>query len=273
MVHWSRFASSVWDSLLSAHVSAETAAERMATFDAAVTDFFDNTFPNMTRDSVSQHGLQYIKMSFDILRFMARRATAMSLQFDHTTAHLCGELAMDTLSHVQMFETSSDYPLASALRIHTIPSLASSLLLLCCLLISELDELDLSLENWIPCIQQTFDTLVNLLNDRAQVIPLAWRVLKDFEKIIPVIHAGLSRWSTETLLLQGSPDWSVVRDVIPPDAAKLLPYREQIPDIRYPMLYNEMDANSRGYMDAGNGFCPWNTGSEPGDVRSSVLWI
>ncbi|KAJ4340612.1 hypothetical protein N0V95_007437 [Ascochyta clinopodiicola] len=78
MIHWSRFAGSLWDSLLAAHVYADTFADKVATFDAAIADFFANTFPDLTAKIHPSRRHQYIRMSFDNLQFLARRATVMT---------------------------------------------------------------------------------------------------------------------------------------------------------------------------------------------------
>ncbi|KAF2623492.1 hypothetical protein BU25DRAFT_375634 [Macroventuria anomochaeta] len=273
MIHWSRFAGSLWDSLLAAHVFTDPLADKIATFDAAIVDFFDNTFQELKTEIHPLHRQQYIRMSFDNLQLMARRAMIMSLQFDRATIHVCSRLAMDTITHVQAYETNAKYSMTSILRHHMIPSLASSLLLLCSLLVSDLSSLGLSLANCVPVVHQTFNSAVDLLHDLAREIPLARRVLMDFEKIVTVVQTAIAKWSEETRPLQGTPDWSIVSDVIPLNVSELLPYREQVPDIRFSQLYKGMWATNAGYSETDHGFSTWNEDLEPGGARCSVLWI
>ncbi|KAF2998582.1 hypothetical protein E8E13_006361 [Curvularia kusanoi] len=265
MVYWSRFAGSLWDSLLTAHVSPEVLAERVNTFQAAVIDFFDNTFVNSSLESSSPHLHQYVEISFDNLQLVAQRATATTRQFGAAAAQLSARLATQTLAHVQRFETDTNAVVVNVLQYHTTPSLTISLLLLCSLLVSDLGHLGLPLDTWIPYVQQSFDAIINLLSDRSQDSILARRVLRDFGRIIPVILAILSKWATETLLLQSIPDWSLVQDVIPPNVAELLPYREQPPNIGdMPTLYRDAWMTHGGHMDSDGGV------QTP---RSSVLWV
>lgn len=273
MVHWSRFAGSLWDSLLTANVSAEASAERAITFDAAVVDFFDNTFPDLIRGLDSQYRQQYVRMSFDNLRLTARRSTAIYLQIDRTDVQLYSQMAVDTLSHVQSFERNIEHMYTSALGYHSIPTLANSLLLLCSLLISDLDVLGLPLDSWIPTLHQNLESIIDVLKNKAQEILLAQHVLRDFDRILPVVQAALSRWSTEVLLSQGTPDWSVVTDVIPNHVADLLPYREQLPDIRYPSHHNGVWASNVDFQDTDRGLSFWDEGPEPGGRGNSVLWV
>ncbi|KAJ8109876.1 hypothetical protein OPT61_g7139 [Boeremia exigua] len=273
MIDWSRFAGSLWDGLFAARVATDTLVEKVATFDAAVNEYLDETFSVSKSEFQPAHRHPYIYMSFDNLRLMARRAMVTSLAFDHAAVHRCSTFAVDTLAHVQAYETYIGYPSTCMLRHHIIPSLANSLLLLCSMLVSNLGELGLSLTNWVPMIQQAFDTAVSLLHDLAREIPLAQRVLKDFAQILPVVQSVLTRWSAEAQLLQGPTGWERMKDLVPPNVTKLLPYREQVPNIHSPALGNEMWVNNGGNIDPGRSFSNWEEDLEPLSAGNSVLWI
>lgn len=272
MVHWSRFAGSLWDSLLTAHIPVEASTERAMTFDAAVVDFLDNTFPDFTTRLSPQHRHQYVRMSFDSLRLMAQHATTIPLLLDRTTVQIYSQIIVDALSHVQLYEGNIEQPYSHSLRYYSIPTLGSSLLLLCNLLTSDLDQLGLPLHSWIPTMHQSFDTILEIIDNKARENVLARRILRDFEKITPVVQAALSRWSTEAMLSQTPPDWSIVEDTIPPNVAQLLPYKQQLPDIRCPSHQNTMWASNGGYQDTSQ-FSSWDEGLQPGGRGRSVLWI
>lgn len=274
MIDWSRFAGSLWDSLLATHMSADVLAERVTTFDAAIADFLDNTFRASEAEFQSPQLHSYICMSFDNLRVLARHAMAASVNLDRDTVD-CSRLAIDAVAHVQAHEAATRYPLTCFLRHHIIPSLSSSLLLLCRMLVSDLSKLDLSLETWIPPVHETFDTAIALLHDLAQEIPLARRVLNDFEKILPVVQAVLARLSAAPQLIQGPLEWDLVKDVVPANIAELLPYREQVPDIGSPALYSGIWDPNGGLLETDRSLSGWYEHSAPdGDgARSGILWI
>lgn len=274
MVDWSRFAGSLWDSLLTANISPEALAERIYTYEAAVVDFTDNTFASSSLKGTSPRRHQYIRLSFANVRLIAQRANLMSLQFGTTTAYLCARLATDSLRYVQTFEANTEYPIARVLRHHAIPPLAVSLLMLCSLLVSDLGSTRIGpLDSWVALVQQNFDAIINILNDRAQDTILARRVLRDFDRIIPVIQAILSKWSSEILLLQSAPEWSLVQDLIPPDVLELLPYRDQLPDIRYSKLDEGLWAANERDPETRRGIHPWDESHNSTGASSSVLWI
>jgi hypothetical protein len=276
MVDWSRFAGSLWDSLLTANVSPEALAERIYTYQVAVVDFLDNTFEGSWLEGTSPRRHEYIKLSFTNVRLMAQRANMMSLQFDSTTALLCASLAQNPLVYLQAFEANVEYPIARSrvLWLHAIPPLAVSLLMLCSLLVSDLGSIRVGpLDSWVARLQQSFDATINLLNDRAQDTILARRVLRDFERIIPVVQAILSKWSTEIILLQSAPEWSLVQDLIPPNVTELLPYREQLPDIRYSKLDEGLRAINGGHLETNRGIHTWDESHGFRSASSSVLWI
>ncbi|UPX20508.1 uncharacterized protein EKO05_0010738 [Ascochyta rabiei] len=266
MIHWSRFAGSLWDNLLAAHVLTDTFTDKVATFDAAIADFFANTFPNLAKkiNPLCRH--QYIRMSFDNLRFMTRRAKMMSLQFDGATAGICSNLAVDTLAHVRAYESNTNHP--SVLRHYMIPSLASSLLMLCSLLVSDLSLLGLDLDYRVPIYHQTFDSALGLLHALAQNTLLARRVLVDLEGVVPIVEAALARWSSEFSLLQSPPNWDLVKDVIPPDVAELFPYQEQVP-----VIHNRLWAENAGFLEADHRSSVYVGGLDLGGSRCSVFWI
>ncbi|KAH6629184.1 hypothetical protein C7974DRAFT_182614 [Boeremia exigua] len=269
MVDWSRFAGSLWDGVLAAHVSADTLADNVATFDAAVADFLDNTLQALKTDFHPSQRHPYVCMSFDNLRVIARRTVVTSLDFERATVLDCSRLAVDTLAHVQAYDADIRYPLTCILRHHIVPSLASSLLLLCSILVSDLDAFGLPLDEWLPLVHATFDSTVALLLDLADELSSARRVLRDFEKILPVVQAVLARWSAQTQLLQGPLEWGIVRDIIPPNVTELLPYTEQVPDIRSKALQG-MWAGNGGHLETDRS---WDESYGVRGARSGVLWI
>ncbi|KAJ4982653.1 fungal specific transcription factor domain-containing protein [Stagonosporopsis vannaccii] len=273
MIDWSRFAGSLWDSLLASYMSADVLAERVTTFDAAVADFLDNTFRESQTEFQPPQLHSYICMSFDNLRLLARRTMATSLSLNRATVD-CSRIAVDTVAHVQAFEAAAKYPLTCSLRHHMIPSLAGSLLLLCSMLVSDLNELGLPLDSWLPSVHQTFDMAVALLHGLAQEISLARRVLSDFERVLPVVQAVLARWSAESQLVQGPLEWDIIKDAIPANAAELLPYREQVPDIGSPSFYSGTWGANGGLSETDRGLSGWYEHPGPGgSARSGVLWV
>ncbi|KAJ4400363.1 hypothetical protein N0V91_008719 [Didymella pomorum] len=47
----------------------------------------------------------------------------------------------------------------------------------------------------------------------------------------------------------------------------------QVPDIRFPMIYNGIWATNGGYVETDRGFHSWDAGLESGGARSGVLWV
>jgi hypothetical protein len=131
---------------------------------------------------------------------------------------------------------------------------------------------DINLHERMPLGKAEFHAAIDLLNALAQNLPLAQRVLEDFEQIVPVIRHVFARCEKMPLSNDGTPDWTIIGDGIPPDAAKLLPYRAQVPDIRFPMIYNGIWATNGGYVETDRGFHSWDAGLESGGARSGVLW-
>lgn len=270
MIHWSRFAGSLWDSILAAHAHADNFADKVATFDAAIDDFITNTFTGSNWPTYPSRRCQYVRMCFDNLRLVAQRAMISSLQLDGHIEPVF-KMAVTVIAHVRCHGTDNTDPYL--LRHQMGATLAGSLLMLCSVLISDHSLLGLDLRQWIPIGHHDFEAGVDLLRILAQDVPLAQRVLSDFNRIIPVVQGAFAKWSEDAMLLRSTPDWSVVNDVIPSNVAELLPYKENIPDIRFPVLYNGMWATNGGYSEADRGFSTWDGGLESGAPRSSVLWI
>lgn len=266
MIDWSRFAGSLWDGILAASVPPETRSDKVATFDAAVTDYLHNTLRTSNKELQPPQLQAYIYMSFYNLRLLAWREPAVALNINRGTAHDCSQYAVETITRVQAHEAAINYQLPCMLQYQTVSSLANSLLILCSIAVSDLGKLDLLLDTWLPTVRQAFDTAVALLNDLAEGVPLARRVLDDFERIIPVVQGVHARWIAEGQLGRGPLDWNIMKDVIPPNVATLLPYREQVPDMGSPALHNDM-------VEAETGLSPWNQHAGRSDPRSGVLWI
>jgi hypothetical protein len=188
MIHWSRFAGSLWDSIFAATASQYVHPEKMSTFDAAVMDFFEETYPTIPMDPRQTQQVQFIHLSFNNLRLLARRQTMLSLQFDGSTGHISSELAIDTIARVRDYEQASD-TLPYSFRHYMISSLASSLLILCSLLVRDLSSSDLGLDVWTPTYISNFGMAVAKLHELADHLPLAQRVLVDFDKIVSIVQA------------------------------------------------------------------------------------
>lgn len=272
MIHWSRFAGSLWDSLLAAHVSANSFTQNIATFDAAIADFFENTLPGLALHLHPYCRQEFVEMSFDNLRFTARRAAMMSLQLDGPTAQVCSTMIFETATHISAFEIHVKN--TSTLRHFTIPSLSSSLLMICTLVVSGLDSPNHIVDERAIYYRDLFHTMIGSLQNLAtQGILLAQRVLIDFEKIVPVVEPAIARWSEDHSLLQDSCNRKFICKDIPANVAELLPYREQIPEIRLPCSRNASWANNGAFEDADHGSSAWDGGLELGGARCSVLWI
>ncbi len=273
MVDWSRFAGSLWDGILAPHVSTDTITDKVATFDAAIVDYLGDTFQASKSEFQPPQRYPYISMSFDNLRAIARRAAMVSSNFDRAAVPYCGTLAMDTLDHVQAYKECTRYPLSCILPHHVVPSLASSLLLLCSNFAFNLGELDLPLNSGLVAVHQNFETTVNLLHDLAREVPLALRVLKDFERILPVVQAVLAKWSTESQLLHGPIGWSMMEDLIPSNVTELLPYQNQVPDISSPTLDGKSWVDNGGRRDLEYSGADWDESFAPYRAENDVLWV
>lgn len=277
MIDWSRFAGSLWDSLLAGRVSTDSLVDKVGTFDAAICDFMDNTF-RVAKMEFHQPQLDpFIRMSFDNLRLLAQGTILMSLGFDGHTIHDCSKSAMNSLAHVQAFEAATRVSSACTLRHYMIPSLAGSLVVLSSILVGDLYELNLALDLWLPEVRKTFDAVVSLLHDLAQGLPLARRVLRDFELVTSIVQAAFTRWSAETQLVPGPLGWDIVKDVIPANVMELFPYRDQVPDIGPAATSDELSAAAGIGLSprADPGFASWShvSGGGAGAAKSGVLWI
>jgi hypothetical protein len=271
MVHWSQFAGSLWDNVLAAHVHADKLADQAFTFRAAVDDFILNTFTDVGEGwSVFAHRrCQHVRLSFDNLSLMACRAISSSLQLEGRTSDLL-QVAITAIAHVRVHGRVSSN--AYLLRYQMVTTLAASLHLLSRTLVCNRPE-DLDLRQWTSLGDAEFYAAVDLLNAWAQSVPLAQRVLDDFERIVPVVQHVFARCEEKPSASESTPKWTILHDVIPPDAANLLPYKEQVPDIRFPMLHSGMWATNGGYVETDRGFPSSDAGLEPGGARSSVLWV
>lgn len=271
MIDWSRFAGSLWDSILAAHVHSDGLVDKILTYDTAIDDFIHNTFVDIGGHwPVAPHRrFQFVRMCFDNLRLMARRATVSS-QLEGRTA-IVFQVAITAISQVRChgWDTKDAY----VLRHQMVTTLAASLLVLCSALVNVQSLVSLDLRQWLFIGNGEFDAAVDLLSALAQRVSLAQRVISDFDRVMPVVRGMLSRWPEEPPSFGNTPDWGIFNEIIPPDAAELLPYKEQVPDIRFPMLCNGMWATNGGYLEAHHGFSHWDVGLEPSGTRSSVLWV
>jgi hypothetical protein len=272
MVHWSRFAGSLWDNVLAAHVHSNNLAGQALTFNAAVDDFITNTFLGIGEHwpVFPYRRCQYVRLCFDNLILMAGRATISSLQLEGSISGLL-QAAVTSMTHVRMHGRASTD--AYLLRYQMVTTLAASLHLLSSALFSNQSHDDLDSRQWMSLGKVEFSAADDLLDTLAESVPLAQRVLSDFERMLPVVRHVFARLVEDPSSFQGTPSWTTFSDVIPPNAAELLPYREQVPDIRFLMLHNGMWATNGGYLETDRGLDTWDAGLEPGGPKSSVVWI
>lgn len=271
MVHWSQFAGSLWDSVLAPHVHAKDLVSQALTFNAAIDDFILSNFTQTNeRWSVSAHRRsQYVQFCFDNLTLMACRTILPSLQVKRQTSDLL-QVSITAMAHVRVhgWDTTNTY----LLRYQMVTTLAASLHLLCSALFrNRLD--DFHLRQWVPSGKAEYLAAVDLLNALGQTIPLAQRVLGDFEVTLPVIRRVFARCEEEPSTSEVSPDCPVLGDGIPLEAAELLPYREQVPDIRHSMLYNFTWDMDGGFIETGRGLSPGDASVDTSSVRNSLLWV
>lgn len=273
MIDWSHFAGSLWDNILAAHVHSDNLADKVLSFEAAVDDFDTN----LRFLGVGEHGpvypcrrFQYVRMCFNNLRLMGQRAISPSLQLEGR-AGAPVQVAFTSIASArcQGWDTKD----AFLLRYQMVTTLAASLHMLCSTLVSNRSFFKSAPSNSTSQCQEHLDATVKQLHTLAQGVPLAQRVLGDLDQIIQVIREALTMMSEESASVQRTAGWAVWDDVLPPNAAELLPYREQVPHIGFPMLYNGIWATNGGYVETDRGFSPWGVGHEPGGARNSVLWV
>ncbi|KAF1922591.1 uncharacterized protein M421DRAFT_352798 [Didymella exigua CBS 183.55] len=272
MVHWSHFAGSLWDNVLAAHVHLDNIPDKVLSFEAAIDEFVTNTFIGIGEhwSAYPCRRSQYVRMCFNNLRLMARRATGSSLQLEgRISAQL--QVAVTSIAHArcQGWDTNDAY----LLRHRMVTTLAASLHLLCSALVGNQQPVAVVSSISMSLCKAEFDAAVDLLLALAQGVTLAQRVLRDFDRIFPVIRGALTRWSEESSSFESRADWTITNDVIPPNAAEFLPYKEQIPNICYLTIRKGMWATNGSYLETDCGLSDWNTDLEPGGARSSVLWV
>lgn len=272
MIHWSHFAGSLWDSVLAAHVHTNNLADQALAFNAAVDEFLTNTFTDIGEHlSVSPHRrCHYVRLCFENLILMARRATITSLQVENRTSNLL-QIAITPMAYVR--EHGWDSTEVCLFRHQLVTTLAASLHLLSSALFSDQSIDDLSLRRFMQLGKAEFGAAVDLLSALTRNVPLAQRVLSDFERIMPLLRRVFATPAEDTSLFEDIHDWTIFGGLISPNAAELLPYREQVPDIRFPILCNGFWATDSGSLDSRRGVPSWEAGMESGGERSSVLWV
>ena len=272
MIHWSRFAGSLWDSIFAVTAASQLDLERVSTIDEAVEDFFQETYPTIPMDLRQTRQIQYVHLSFNNLRLLARRYIILSLRFDGTDGRLSSELVNDTLVRVRDYEAASEPPYS--FRHYLIPSLAGSLLVLCALLVRDLSSPALRLDMWTPTYISGFGITVAMLHDLADSIPLAQRVLIDFDKVIGVVQATNATWSDSERSLEPAYRWNVVSSKVPPNIVELFPYRDQVPVLQTTQITTKRQPS--GVIFGGSledRADPWIVGLAPEEVGRGVLWI
>lgn len=272
MIHWSHFVGSLWDNVLAAHVHPDNLSNKLLTFEAAIDEFVTTTLVGIGEHwPIQPHRRsQYVQFCFSNLKLIAHRATGKLLQLEGRSTYQL-QVAVTSIARVrcQRWNTKDAY----LLRHQMVTTLAAGLHLMCSVLVSNRSSVDAISSYTISLGKAEFDAAVDLLNDLAQGIALAQRVLCDLDQILPVVRDALTNWSERFSSFGTTADWSVPSDVVPPDAAELLPYKEQFPDIRHPLFKNGAWATDDTYLETSHPvYHDWHTGLEPGG-RSSVLWV
>lgn len=273
MIHWSRFAGSLWDSIFVVTATPHVDPEKVATFDEAVMNFFQETYPTIPMDPRQTRYIKYIYLGFNNLRLLARRQILFSPQFDDRECHIISELVNDTITHVREYEVASE-PSPYSFRHYVIPSLASCLLVLCTLLIRDLSSPELSLDIWMPTHMSNFDITIAMLYGLADHVPLAQRVLVDFDKIVSTIQSANATWLEHETTLEQSQRWEAVKSCIPSNVATLIPYRDQIPIMQTTQIIHKRHPSGvifRGLLEDRPD--PWVVSLEPEEVGRGVLWV
>jgi hypothetical protein len=272
MIHWSRFAGSLWDSIFAVTAASQVDPKRVSTIDEAIEDFFQETYPTIPMDLRQTRQTQYIHLSFNNLRLLARRYIILSLKFDGTDGRLSSELVNDTLARVQDYEAASEFPYS--FRHYLIPSLAGSLLVLCALLVRDLSLPDLKLDMWMSTYMSSFGITVAMLHDLADSIPLAQRVLVDFDKIIGIVQATNATWSDSEGSLEPAYRWNIVSSKVPPNIVELFPYRDRVPILQTTQITTKRQPS--GAIFGGSledRLESWVVRLAPEEVGRGVLWI
>lgn len=154
-----------------------------------------------------------------------------------------------------------------------VTTLAISLLVLCSALLDVQNLVSLDLRQWELMENGEFDAAIELLGILAQKVPLAQRVLSDFDQVVPIVRSMLSRWPEGHPSFEVTSDGNALNDIIPLNAAELLPYGNLYPDIRFPRSNNGSMAANESIPATDSGLSSWNTHLKPGSARSSVLWL
>jgi hypothetical protein len=253
--------------------SAKFESGNISTFDEAVIHFFQESYATMAIDPSQTRQVQYIHLSFNNLRLLARRQTILSLQFDASISHSTSELVTDTIARAREYEQASESP-PHIFRHIMVSSLASSLLVLCSLLVCDMTLSEVNVSVWTPTYVSGFDTAVAMLLDLANHILFAQRVLVDFDRIVGIVQARNATWNDHSSIPDDSRRWDIVKSIIPPNVIELFPYREQIPMMQVSHVH-------RGSHDLGPIYGgtlsdrtdPWGTETDTQDVGRGVLWI
>ena len=272
MVHWSRFAASLWDSLFAATAAPPLDPESVSTFDETVEDFFQNTYTTIPMDLGQTRQIQYIHLSFNNLRLLARRQIVLSLHFDGTIGHSSSELVSDILDRVRDYEAAPEPPYS--LRHCLIPSLAGSLVILCALLVRDPSLPNLGLDVWTPTYISNFGITVTMLHDLAKRIPLAQRVLVDFDKVIRIVQTTNATWSDSVGSLEPANRRNAVSSQIPPNVQELFPYRDLVPIMQTTQITTERRPSGVIFSGSfGDHSDPWVAGLASEEVGRGVLWV
>jgi len=272
MIDWSRFAGSLWDNILAAHVHSDNLADKVMSFEAAIDEFNTTTFLAVGQQwpVYPYRRFQYVRMCFDNLRLMGQRAIRSSTQLE---SRADTQLQVAFTSVISARSPGLDTEGALLLRYQMVNTLAASLHMMCSAVVSHPKSFESAPSYSTSQCQDELDVTVRQLHALAQDVLPAQRVLGDLNGIVREIRDALAMVYEKGSTVERTAGWAFFGDFMPPNAADLLPYRDRVPDIRSPVNPNEMWSTNNGYLETDRGMSPWNAGLGPGSTRSSVLWI
>lgn len=262
MVSWAKLAGDVWDQVFAA-VASENGidSEKVANVDARITHWRAVSLPIIPLLPVDrhpetrqrrQHVLVHTRL--DYLRILLYRSTMVSLNYDGNTGHLCGDLAMDTISRLKPFDL--DAKSGNTFRFHMAVSLGSAILILSTLLIRDLSPI--GLDGMHAVYADSFREGIAILQDLAIYLQVARRIMDDLKDVANAV----------TTILNEGP--GAASHLLGPDLGQLFPYGE----VEVGLLggggfggeSGMQNWNGEGVVDLGG----WD---EEGREGGGVLWI
>jgi hypothetical protein len=231
MVVWGGLAADVWNG----HFAASTAKhgieeeEHAQLLDSRIKEWMEAVLPKVKLyppfyldDSPQEprHLHQYLLFHNRLkqLRLLLFRQTMLSLSFNDECGRVCGTMAVDMVEEIH--EHAERLIPSKSFRFSTTAGLASALLILCTLLVSNLSgscfpsiDLRRRLKQYFEC----FQIARKILYDLSQHLALARRVLNDFKDVIHVVLA---------VAQEMQPDKLFPAHLVPHNIRDLFPYTE-----------------------------------------------